>query len=108
MATDPKTLDVVDVAAAKAAISDIKTFGNGDLWALVSKASSESQGWMKSCKAMEVPGCGVCVQVTTQQRNPDGSYSVAEAVCFVPGARVDTIRDETGKVVGRVVTAQES
>lgn len=103
--SDPKTLDVIDFTAAKAAISDIKSFGNGDLWALVSKASSESQGWMKSCKAMEVPGCGVCVQVTTQQRNGDGSYAVAEAVCFVPGARVDTIKDEAGKVIGRTVVA---
>ena len=102
-----KTLDVTSISSAKAAISDVKTFGDGDLWALVSKASSESQGWMKSCKAMEVPGCGVCVQVTTQQRNADGSYAVAEAVCFVPGARVDTIRDEAGNVIGRVVTVQE-
>ena len=100
---DNKTLNVTDVAGAKAAINDIQVFGNGDLWALVSKASSQSQGWMKSCKAMEVPGCGVCIQVTTQQRNPDGSYAVAEAVTFVPGARVDTLRDDEGKVLGRVV-----
>lgn len=38
---------------------------------------------MKSTKAMEVPG-GFLVQVTTQQRNPDGSYAVAEALSFVP------------------------
>lgn len=100
---DDKTLNVTDVAGAKAAINDIQVFGNGDLWALVSKASSQSQGWMKSCKAMEVPGCSVCIQVTTQQRNPDGSYAVAEAVTFVPGARVDTLRDDEGKVLGRVV-----
>ena len=100
---DDKTLNVTDVAGAKAAINDIQVFGNGDLWALVSKASSQSQGWMKSCKAMEIPGCGVCIQVTTQQRNPDGSYAVAEAVTFVPGARVDTLRDDEGKVLGRVV-----
>ena len=100
---DDKTLNVTDIAAAKAAINDIQVFGNGDLWQLVGKASSQSQGWMKSCKAMEVPGCGVCIQVTTQQRNPDGSYAVAEAVTYVPGARVDTHRDESGKVIGRVV-----
>ena len=100
---DNKTLNVTDIAAAKAAINDIQVFGNGDLWQLVGKASSQSQGWMKSCKAMEIPGCGVCIQVTTQQRNPDGSYAVAEAVTFVPGARVDTLRDDEGKVLGRVV-----
>jgi hypothetical protein len=58
------------------------------MWQLLGKASSQSQGWMKSCKAMQVPG-GCCVQVTTQQRNPDGSYAVAEAVTFVPGVRVE-------------------
>lgn len=99
-----KSLTVTNVADAKAGkVNDIQVFGDGDLWQLVSKASSQSQGWMKSCKAMEIPGCGVCVQVTTQQRNPDGSYVVAEAVTFVPGARVDTVRDVDGKVLGRVV-----
>jgi len=41
--------------------------------------------------------------VTTQQRNSDGSYAVAEAVCFVPGITiVDTAghgNPETGIVV---------
>lgn len=41
---------------------------------------------MKSTKAMQVEGCGVVVQVTTQQRNIDGTNSIAEAVTFVPGA----------------------
>lgn len=81
-----KTLDVKDINDAKEKINDIKVFGNGDLFQLISKASSESQGWMKSTKAMEVPGAGCVVQVTTQQRNFDGSYSVAEALTFVPNA----------------------
>lgn len=100
---ESKTLDITDVNGARANISDIKVFGDGDLWQLVSKASSAEQGWMKSCKAMEVPGRGVCVQVTTQQRNPDGSYAIAEAVCFVPGCRVDTHRDDAGNVIGRSI-----
>ena len=101
---DDKSLTVISVADAKdGKVNDIQVFGNGDLWQLLIKASSQTQGWMKSCKAMEIPGCGVCVQVTTQQKNPDGSYAVAEAVTFVPGARVDTIRDDEGKVIGRVV-----
>ncbi len=78
-----KTLDVVNQADAQAKVSDIKVVGNGDSFQLLCKASSESQGWMKSAKAMQVP-YGCVVQVTTQQRNPDGSYSVAEALTFVP------------------------
>jgi hypothetical protein len=42
---------------------------------------------MKSAKAMQTPQ-GCVVQVTTQQRNPDGSHSVAEALTFVPEARI--------------------
>ena len=82
-----KTLGNSDANGTRKNILDVVFFGNGDLWQLLSKASSQSQGWMKSCKAMEVPG-GAVVQVTTQQRNPDGSYAVAEAVTFVPGVRV--------------------
>ena len=80
-----KTLHNTDVNGAKKNVPDITVFGNGDLFKLLSKASSEKEGWMKSTKAMEIPEVGCVVQVTTQQRNPDGSYSVAEAVTFVPG-----------------------
>lgn len=80
-----KTLHNTDIKGAKENISDIKVFGDGDPFKLLSKASSEKEGWMKSTKAMEIPHVGCLVQVTTQQRNPDGSYAVAEAVTFVPG-----------------------
>jgi len=86
-----KTLDITEVKGAKANISDLKVFGNGDLFQLICKASSQEQGWMKSTKAMELPGGGGCVvQVTTQQRNPDGSYAVAEAITYVPHVTIRT------------------
>lgn len=88
-----KTLDNTNVAEAKAKISDIKVFGNGDLFQLICKASSESQGWMKSTKAMQT-AAGCVVQVTTQQKNPDGSYAVAEALTFVHQVKIKT--DENG------------
>ena len=57
---------------------------------------------MKSTKAMEIPEVGCVVQVTTQQRNPDGSYAVAEALTFVPGVEVAAnIDPDTGVVRGR-------
>lgn len=80
-----KTLHNSDVSGASVNVKDIKVVGNGDLFQLLCKASSEKEGWMKSTKAMEIYGIGCLVQVTTQQRNPDGSYAVAEAVAFVPG-----------------------
>ncbi|MFQ5589577.1 MAG: hypothetical protein ACE5HE_00300 [Phycisphaerae bacterium] len=54
---------------------------------------------MKSTKAMEIPG-GCIVQVTTQQRNPDGSYSVAEALTFVPGVYIRNDINSGRKLVG--------
>lgn len=92
----PKTLHNSNVSAAHKNVKDLVVYGNGDLFKLLCKASSESEGWMKSTKVMEVgPNrtigvdrrpVGCLVQVTTQQRNQDGSYAVAEALTFVPGA----------------------
>jgi len=88
-----KTLHNADVSGAKANVPDIKVVGNGDTFRLLCKASSQAEGWMKSAKAMEVPG-GCVVQVTTQQRNPDGSYAVAEALTFVPDVKIaDDVND---------------
>jgi hypothetical protein len=81
-----KTLHNSDVSESRENVPDIKVVGNGDMFQLLCKASSRNEGWMKSTKAMAVPGGGCVVQVSTQQRNPDGSYVVAEALTFVPGA----------------------
>jgi len=78
-----KTLHNSDVSGASQNVPDLKVVGNGNLFKLLCKASSKSEGWMKSTKAMQVPG-GCVVQVTTQQINPDGSYAIAEALTFVP------------------------
>ena len=82
-----KTLDAVDITDVKAKVSDVQVFGNGDLFQLIAKASSKEQGWMKSTKAMDVVS-GVVIQVTTQQKNIDGTYSIAEALTFVPGGKI--------------------
>jgi hypothetical protein len=84
-----KTLHNSDVSKANKNVKDIAVFGVGDIFKLLSKASSEKEGWMKSTKAMETP-VGCVIQVTTQQRNPDGSYAVAEALTFVPGVRIQS------------------
>lgn len=79
-----KTLHNSTISGAKENVKDIKAVGDIDQFKLLYKVSSEEEGWMKSTKAMLVPN-GVVIQVTTQQRNPDGSYAVAEALTFVPG-----------------------
>lgn len=83
-----KDLGITEVRGAKANISDLVVYGDGDTFRLLCKASSQEQGWMKSTKVCNVPG-GCIVQVTTQQRNPDGSYVVAEALTYVPGVELD-------------------
>ncbi|RJE47668.1 hypothetical protein A7K50_03200 [Dehalobacter sp. MCB1] len=92
-----KTLDISEVKGAKANISDLKVYGDGDTFHLLCKASSQNEGWMKSTKVCNVYG-GCIVQVTTQQLNPDGSYSVAEALTFVPNNHID-LESEPRKII---------
>ena len=82
-----KTLGNTDVNSASKNVSDLVVFGDGNMFQLLSKASSQNEGWMKSTKCMPLPH-GVLIQVTTQQRGLDGSYTVAEALQFVPGVRL--------------------
>lgn len=69
-------------------INDIEIYGDGDAFSLLCKASSLTQGWVKATKVCNVPG-GCIVQVSTQQKNKDNSYSVAEALTFVPNIQLD-------------------
>jgi len=97
-----KTLYNSDVSGARQNVSDLKIVGDGDLFKLLCKASSQEEGWMKSTKAMTV-GNGCVVQVTTQQRNKDGTYAVAEALTYVPGASI--VEDENNG--RRLITCSE-
>lgn len=97
-----KTLHNTTFSKASENVPDIRKWGNPDAFKLICKASSEKEGWMKSTKAMHIPHQGCLVQVTTQQRNPDGSYVVAEALCFVPQTRIQEISiDADGDVAER-------
>lgn len=93
-----KTLHNSDVSGARQNVKDIRVVGNGDAFRLLFKACSQEEGWMKSTKAMEIPG-GCLVQVTTQQRNPDGSYAVAEALAWVPGVKITDDENSGRKLV---------
>ena len=90
---DEKTFGNTDIDGAKENVSDLVVFGDGDLFQLLSKASSQKEGWMKSTKAMDVPG-GCVIQVTTQQGD-----NVAEALTFVPGVRVGKDSEGNKKLV---------
>ena len=84
-----KALNNTNIEDVKKTTSDIEVFGNGDLFQLLSIASSKSQGWMKSSKAMEIEGVGCVVQVTTEFRDKEGNVtSCAEALSFVPNVKI--------------------
>ena len=101
-----KTLANTTASQAKANVKDIKFWGDGDMFKLLAKASSEKEGWMKSTKAMYT-GTGCVVQVTTQQRNPDGSYEIAEALTFVPGVVILEYKNDEGIVTNRVLSSPD-
>lgn len=90
---EPKSLGNVGPSSAKQNVPDIVVFGDPGVWRCLCKASSKAESWMKSTKVMSLDGLGCLVQVTTQQINPDGSSSLAEALCFVPGACLLTKAD---------------
>lgn len=108
-----KSLHNTTANGAKKNVKDIQFWGDGDMFKLLCKASSEKEGWMKSTKAMEIEGVGCVVQVTTQQRVRTGildtlqypevttsspevfSYVIAEAVTFVPGVKIEESRIRT-------------
>lgn len=86
---------------AKKNIDDAFIFGD-DCWKLITKFSSESRGTMKSTKAMKC-GKDVVIQVTTQQKNPDGSYSIAEALTTAHNKKIVETTDQNGNVVSRTI-----
>jgi hypothetical protein len=81
-----KTLINTDVDNARKNVPDITVFGNGDTFQLICKAASKNEKWMKSTKAMQIDRIGCVVQVTTQQGD-----NISEAICFVPGVKIETI-----------------
>ena len=96
-----KTLHNSTISGARKNVKDIKVVGDGDAFRLICKASSEDEGWMKSTKAMQIDGVGCIVQVTTQQRNNDGTYAIAEALTFVPNVELRPSIEESFSDGGR-------
>lgn len=96
-----KVLKSTETISVNKTVIDTKFWGDTDAWRLISRASSENEGWMSSTSAIQLnEGC--LVGVTGQQRNPDGSYSLSDAVAFVPKARISEVIDVvTGEVLSR-------
>jgi hypothetical protein len=74
-------------------------YGKPDRFQLLFKAKGLT--WKKSTKAMETPG-GCVVQVSSEQMNPDGSWSIAEALTYVPDVAILLEDGENGKCLGPI------
>jgi len=86
-----KTLNNSDLSGTRDNVKDVIIVGDVDSFALLCKAYSKEEGWMKSTKAMEILGAGCVVQVTTQQGD-----NVAEALVHVPGVKIVDDPDHEG------------
>ena len=101
-----KSLHNTTVNGASKNVRDLKIYGNGDSFRLLCKASSEAEGWMKSTKVLNTP-TGCIMQVTTQQRNPDGTYAIAEALTYVPGCHIIIpTEDDANPYIGSIAEAK--
>jgi hypothetical protein len=67
---------------------DYTVIGDVTQWKLLCQESSESEGWSRETKAIDIPGIGALVQVTTRQIYFNGTSAVAQALAFVPGVKV--------------------
>tara|TARA_R110000851_G_scaffold43560_1_gene107648 strand:+ start:8027 stop:8440 length:414 start_codon:yes stop_codon:yes gene_type:complete len=95
---EAKIMGITDQKAAKDNVKDINFFG-ADLFKLMSKASSEKEGWMNSTKGMWVKGAGVMVNTTSIH---NGRRS--EALAFFPNVILKETKDGKGNVTGRYLS----
>ena len=53
---------------------------------------------MKATKALEIPGVGCVIQVTTQQGD-----NIAEALTFVHDVQIEETKNDSGVVISRKI-----
>ena len=64
-----KSLGNTDINGTRKNVPDVVVYGDGDTFALWLKASSQSEGWLKSSKVANVPG-GCLVQTEIRKNIP--------------------------------------
>lgn len=60
--------------------------GNEHMFQLLCRVANKSR--INTTRAMMMATGGCIVQSTIRQQNPDGSYAVARALVYVPGAEI--------------------
>ena len=90
-----KTLSNSANSTVKDNVPDVVLMGvKSNNWRLMCKAFSKKEGWMKSTKGLNLSTNQVLIQTTTQQKNSDGSYSIADTLISVNGNLIES--DEKG------------
>lgn len=84
---------------ARARGQAIEVFGDPDQLKVLFKVQAED--WKKSTKALSVPG-GCLVQMTTERRGRDGSWTTSEALQFVPDVTLLKAPTGEGHMLGRL------
>jgi hypothetical protein len=87
----PRTLDRVTAGPDDHA-KGIRGAGS-QRWRTVCKGWNKEEAYFKTTKALEIPGCGVLIQVSTQERG-----QVADAMTFIKDASVLENGDGTVRV----------
>ena len=94
-----RTVSNTNPKQAKA--SGVESIGSLGTWKVVQKAWNRKEGWMRSTKALEIPGAGCLIQVTTRE-----GKQIAETACFVPDVKLEANPDgsHTLKATGLAAT----
>ena len=80
-------------------VDDVEVWGNPDTFTLISKVSSQSEGWMHSIRAM--PCCrGVLTQTTTIE---NGVPAISTE--YISGGEIIERVDDVGEVVERAIVS---
>lgn len=88
-----------DFESYRAEVEDIEIFGD-DLFLLMSKASTEREGWIEATKGMAVTG-GVILKTIIKSSDRGREASGSEALLFVPGVTLVDDLNESGEIIGR-------
>ena len=84
---EPFMLDGLQYELPKEPIDiDCRNPSHKDIFTLISEVRT-NENWTQRTYAKKVPG-GCIVRTTTRQQNRDGTYSLSEALVFVPKIQI--------------------
>jgi hypothetical protein len=86
--TTKRTKPIVeDEPKPQTLFDDTKVIGDMDMFEVLSSVQIPKDGFERALLAKQVRG-GCLVAATTRQKNPDGGYSISDALAFVPNVTI--------------------